>query len=373
MSTGSSTGQKPGQKKSPFDKTPTQNKSKTGEAVKDGLRAKGVGKGETPIPKGLQKNAATVAVQQAKTKRGKPAEKTPVTPAPRDNSPQPQPSSSPSSTSPLGCRTFADWSAAQTGAPPIDKNFVTRYLKDEIRPKVDQLTKSNKSFYGYLSGMYEEALSAAVSSGSPEEVDGACAILLESVNSSLGLVQTVQSSKVERERKEVSRTAQEKEAVAKERKPGLGKKWGQYNKDLVYQDQTVFSQYVPADTHTIAAALKSQNIMDAVFHKGKAFWVGIPGSFELASYAGKAEMRYHFSEAGAKSLMEDYLLCASGDFADDNDQTWAGESAHPFYTLWKANEVGAYGIGASRLAELAGSVTLIEAFDPQGKKIVLDK
>lgn len=242
-----------------------------------------------------------------------------------------------------------------------------------MKPGVDQLTESNNT-YSYLSEMYEQALlSAADGFNGADEVDTAYEALRDSVTLSLGVVQTVQSSKDEREKNAASRSAQEKERAAKGRVAGLGKKWGLYNKDLVHKDTNVFYQYVPPGSATIVAALTSQSILDAVFHKGKAFWVGIPGTFELSSSAGKTEMRYHFSEAGARSLMEDYLLCASGDFAEDNEEEWVGESAHPLYTLWKANEIGAYGIGAIRLEELAGSVVLIEAFDSGGKKIVVDK
>jgi hypothetical protein len=221
--------------------------------------------------------------------------------------------------------------------------------------------------------MYEDALAVAVAFDSSADIDNACEILRESVDSSLGLVQTVQSSRDERENKEVRRTAEKKEAVAKARTRGLGKKWGPYNKDLQHKEgKNVFHQHVPAGSSTIAAALESQNILAAVYHTDKAFWVATD-DFTLGSSLGKTEMRYHFSSAGAKSLMEDYLLCSSGDFADDNEEDWVGETAHPFYTLWKANEVGAYGIGASRLAELARFVVRIEAWDSEGNQIVLDK
>ena len=366
MSADSSTGQK----KSPFKK-PTQDdgKGKNVEEVKKNFKKEfKVKAGDKKLPKGIVGTAAPVIVQQAKTNRGKSAQKPP---APKNNSPQPQPSPSlTSSTSPVGnCRTFADWSAAQ-GAPPIDPQLVTRYLQEEIKPKVDQLTKSNNS-YSYLPVMYQEALSDAVTRNSANGVDGTCAIFRESVDYSQGLVQTTQSSKDEREKKEVSRTAREKEAVAKARKRGLGEKWGPYNEDLKYKGKDIFHQHVPAGSSTITAALKSQSILDAVYHTDKAFWVATQ-DFTLGSSEGKTEMRYYFTPAGAKSLMEDYLLCASGDFADDNEQKWAGETAHPFYTLWKANELGAYGIGASRLEELAGSVQRIEAWDSEGHQIVLD-
>ena len=68
-------------------------------------------------------------------------------------------------------------------------------------------------------------------------------------------------------------------------------------------------------------------------------------------------------------MMEDKLICGSGDFSDDNPDPWEGEAAHPGYAIWKTNELGAYGIGSDRLRELSVYVTKIEAFDGKGKKI----
>lgn len=150
---------------------------------------------------------------------------------------------------------------------------------------------------------------------------------------------------------------------------GLGTKWGPYNKDLKWKGQTEFHQNVPMGSETIEKSLRSQNLTDAVFHEDKAFWVADPKKYKLASASGKALMKYKFTPKGAKSLMEDYLICGSGDFAEDNEEQWVGETAHPDYTIWKANEVGAYGIGAARLAELQKHLVSIEAEDPSGKKI----
>lgn len=150
---------------------------------------------------------------------------------------------------------------------------------------------------------------------------------------------------------------------------GLGTKWGKYNNALQWKGQTEFHQNVPMGSETIEKSLRSQNLADAVFHTDKAFWIADPKKYKLASASGKALMKYKFTPKGAKSLMEDYLICGSGDFAEDNEEEWVGETAHPDYTIWKANEVGAYGIGANRLAELQKHLESIEAEDPSGKKI----
>lgn len=101
---------------------------------------------------------------------------------------------------------------------------------------------------------------------------------------------------------------------------GLHNKWGRYNKDLAYNGTTTFVQFVPSDAATIHACMASQNIMDAVYNRNKAFWVADPSRFELGSSNGKVKMLYTFSEAAAKSLMEDYLICGSGDYANDNEE-----------------------------------------------------
>lgn len=140
------------------------------------------------------------------------------------------------------------------------------------------------------------------------------------------------------------------------------KKWGDYNKPLAaLAGNTKFLQLVPANSKTVEMALKSQNILDAVYHKGKAFWVTAENSdYRLAASSGKVLMIYTFSSAGAKSLMQDALLCGSGDYAEDNEEEWLGEAYHPDYTIWKTNEIGAFGIGANRLAALASSCEKIE-------------
>lgn len=164
---------------------------------------------------------------------------------------------------------------------------------------------------------------------------------------------------------------QKKQDIVAARKPGLGKKWGLYNEKLKHKKgHNMFRQYVPAGADTVQHALRSRNILDAVYHQDKAFWISTQ-DFKIASSAGKDEMRYYFSEEGARSLMEDYLICASGDFDDDNEQKFTGETSCPFFTLWKSNEVGAYGIGSERLKELAHYVEKIEAFDSAGKPIAL--
>jgi hypothetical protein len=155
-------------------------------------------------------------------------------------------------------------------------------------------------------------------------------------------------------------------------KPGLGAKWGKYNKDLKHKGQLQFRQHVPEGAATIQRALKSQNILDAVHNRGKAFWLADPAQYQISSAQGKCLMVYTFTAKGARSLMEDYLICGSGDFAGDNDEPWAGETAHPNYTIWKTNELGAYGVGSARLAELRGEVAKIEAFGPDDKPIAPD-
>lgn len=120
---------------------------------------------------------------------------------------------------------------------------------------------------------------------------------------------------------------------------GLGSKWGKYNEALQkFSGKTKFIQYVPEGAPTIEKAIATQKITDAVFHTGKAFWLAVEGAYELASSAGKVKMIYTFSASGAKSLMEDYLICGSGDFDDDNEESWVGEAQHPNYTIWKTNE-----------------------------------
>jgi hypothetical protein len=149
-------------------------------------------------------------------------------------------------------------------------------------------------------------------------------------------------------------------------------KWGSYAKDLKWDKQTVtFHQNVPAGATTIKACLKSRNILDAVFHKDKAFWVANPKKYALANNSGMVCMRYTFTPEGAKSLMEDKLICGSGDFDDDNPEEWKGETKHPKYTIWKTNEIGAYGIGQERLQELAPNIVNIEAYDNKGNRIKL--
>ena len=71
-------------------------------------------------------------------------------------------------------------------------------------------------------------------------------------------------------------------------------------------------------------------------------------------------MIYTFTPEGAKSLMEDYLICGSGDYAEDNEEEWNWEAQHPDYSIWKTNEIGAYGIGSNRLAQLAAACIKIE-------------
>lgn len=158
-------------------------------------------------------------------------------------------------------------------------------------------------------------------------------------------------------------------ASLKTRRPGLGTKWGKYNKTLKCNGATTFQQLVPDSAATVQNALQTQNILDAVHHRGKAFWISDPKRYKLAASAGKTRMLYTFNPEAARSLMEDFLLCGSGDFGGDNDEPWVGEAAHPDYTIWKPNELGAYGIGAKRLADLAGGVIKIQAFDAKGREI----
>jgi len=163
------------------------------------------------------------------------------------------------------------------------------------------------------------------------------------------------------------RKLQEQAKKATERKRGLGAKWGKYNNDLKFSGNCVFSQYVPAKAKSIDASVKSQNILDAVYHTDKAFWVADP-RFKLSKVQDKVKMEYTFTKEGARSLMEDYLICGSGDFNDDNEEEWGGETCHPYYTIWKTNEIGAYGIGSKRLEELSGTVTSIKAHYPKQEK-----
>jgi len=141
---------------------------------------------------------------------------------------------------------------------------------------------------------------------------------------------------------------------------GLGTKWGPYREKLKWKGQVRFVQHVPPDAPSIEACMKSQDLLDAVHHDGKAFWVADPAQFKLSSSAGKTMMIYTFTPDGARSLMEDYLLCSSGDFAEHNEEEWSGETAHPDYTLWKTSEIGAYGIGSTRLKQLASTCIKIE-------------
>ena len=151
---------------------------------------------------------------------------------------------------------------------------------------------------------------------------------------------------------------------------GLDNKWGIHRESLKkFAGKTQFIQYVPKDAATIEKALASKKITDAVYHIGKAFWVSVEGAYELGSSAGKVKMIYTFTPEGAKSLMEDYLICGSGDYAEDNEEEWQGEAKHPDYTIWKPNEIGAYGIGANRLAVLASSCINIEVEGGSGKRI----
>ncbi len=153
------------------------------------------------------------------------------------------------------------------------------------------------------------------------------------------------------------------------RRRGLGDKWGTYNKDLKRTNQLTFVQHVPEGAATIEACLRSGSICDALYNPQKAFWLADPARFKLGSAAGKFRMEYTFNAAGAQSLMEDYLICGSGDFSTDNEEPWVGETQHPYYTIWKTNELGAYGVGSARLEELRGFVQSIKAFDPQDKEI----
>jgi hypothetical protein len=107
-------------------------------------------------------------------------------------------------------------------------------------------------------------------------------------------------------------------------------------------------------------------LLDAVHHAGKAFWVSVPGKYKLASAVGKSLMVYEFTPEGARSLMENYLICGSGDFAEANEETWVGETSHPNYTIWKTDELGAYGIGPDRLAVLAEQIVSIKAYTKLG-------
>jgi hypothetical protein len=133
-----------------------------------------------------------------------------------------------------------------------------------------------------------------------------------------------------------------------------------------------FYQFVPNGAATAVAAVRTQDIRDAVYHTGKAFWLADPQNYEISSAKGKTRMEYTFTGTGAKSMWEDHLLCASGDYPEVNLEPWAGEARHPYFSLWKVNEIGARGVGEQRLEELADSVVSIRAFDASGTEITAD-
>jgi hypothetical protein len=143
---------------------------------------------------------------------------------------------------------------------------------------------------------------------------------------------------------------------------GLQNKWGNHNQNLAaLATNTQFVQLVPKNAATIQKSVKSQNILDAVYHTDKAFWMAAEKSgYRLGDSADKVMVRYTFTSAGAQSLMQDYLICGSGDYAEDNEEQWKGETAHPNYTIWKTNEIGAFGVGANRLRQLASKCIKIE-------------
>lgn len=85
---------------------------------------------------------------------------------------------------------------------------------------------------------------------------------------------------------------------------------------------------------------------------------------EEAAIAWCARAIYTFSSSAARSLEEDFLICGSGDYAESNPEPWVGEAAHPLFKIWKTNEIGAYGIGAKRLEDLAKGVMRIEVEMP---------
>ena len=147
---------------------------------------------------------------------------------------------------------------------------------------------------------------------------------------------------------------------SKSKKGGSKGKWGVYADALKWNGKTVsFQQYVPNGADSIERALESQQLVDAVYNPRKAFWVS-DGSYKLSSSKGKTLMEYTFTKEGARSLLEDSLICGSGDFADDNPEVWVGEAAHPNCTIWKTNEMGARGIGYNRLQALQSELVSIK-------------
>ena len=141
---------------------------------------------------------------------------------------------------------------------------------------------------------------------------------------------------------------------------GLDGKWGRHREALAFDGQTKFVQFVPADADSIARCMASQRLSDAVYNTNKAFWISNEKKYTIASSGGKRKMIYTFTPEGARSLVEDYLICGSGDYAEDNEEEWMGETAHPDYTIWKTNEIGAYGVGFNRLRVLEGQCERIE-------------
>lgn len=146
---------------------------------------------------------------------------------------------------------------------------------------------------------------------------------------------------------------------SKSKKGGSKGKWGAYAELLRWNGRTVsFYQHVPKGAASIERSVESQQLVDAVYNPRKAFWVS-DGSYELGSSKGKSLMEYTFTTEGARSLLEDSLICGSGDFEDDNPEVWAGETAHPNCTIWKTNEMGARGIGYNRLQALQSQLVRI--------------
>ncbi|MGK6319596.1 eCIS core domain-containing protein [Sphingomonas sp. DT-204] len=148
-----------------------------------------------------------------------------------------------------------------------------------------------------------------------------------------------------------------------------GGKWSEVKGGPSSSKTVTFHQYVPEDAATIQQALRSQRLSEAAYIKRKAMWVADPTRYKLSSANGKVRMEYTFTAEGAKSLMEEYLLCASGDFVDENPEPWRGEAQHPDYTLWKLNESGAYGIGERRRQQLDAHIVSIRAFDSKDREI----
>jgi hypothetical protein len=142
---------------------------------------------------------------------------------------------------------------------------------------------------------------------------------------------------------------------------GLGTKWGKHRDLLAFDGQLKYVQFVPEGAPSIERCIASQKITDAVYNPSKAFWISNEKKYTIASAGGKTKMIYTFTGAGAKSLVEDYLICGSGDYSEDNEEEWTGETAHPNYTIWKTNEIGAYGVGNARLAALEQYCIKIEA------------